>query len=82
MPLRKRLTTFFALKAAECKPWTLAFAPPTAVMDDDPSIGRCSRPRLEPSVGERRKKLLKRYEAAFDRQADAARGREVSSPSV
>ena len=75
-PSRVRLLVA-ALKAGEVQPWTLAFRHRRRlIMNDDPSIRAAARPLLEPSVGER-EKVVKRYEAAFDRQADAARGREV-----
>jgi len=75
-PSRVRLL-IAALKAGDVQPWTLAFRHRRRlIMSDDPSIRAAARPLLEPSAGER-EKVVKRYEAAFDRQADAARGREV-----
>ena len=75
-PSRVRLLVA-ALKAGDVQPWTLAFRHRRRlIMNDDPSIRAAARPLLEPSVGER-EKVVKRYEAAFDRQADAARGREA-----
>jgi putative heme-binding domain-containing protein len=66
-----------ALKAGDVQPWTLSFSNRRRlIMNNDPSIRAAARPLLEPSVGER-EKVVKRYEAAFDRQADAAHGREV-----
>jgi putative heme-binding domain-containing protein len=66
-----------ALKAGDVQPWTLSFSNRRRlIMNTDPSIRAAARPLLEPSVGER-ETVVKRYEAAFDRQADAARGREV-----
>ena len=66
-----------ALKAGDVQPWTLSFSNRRRlIMNTDPSIRAAARPLLEPSLGER-EKVVKRYEAAFDRQADAARGREV-----
>ncbi len=75
-PSRVRLL-IAALKAGDVQPWTLAFRHRRRlIMSDDPSIRAAARPLLEPSAGER-EKVVKRYEAAFDRRADAARGREV-----
>jgi putative heme-binding domain-containing protein len=45
-------------------------------MNNDPSIRDQARPLLEPSASDR-EKIVKRYEAAFDRAADASRGLEV-----
>ncbi|HXI40088.1 MAG TPA: c-type cytochrome, partial [Bryobacteraceae bacterium] len=75
-PSRIRLL-IAALKAGDVQPWTLAFRHRRRlIMSDDPSIRAAARPLLEPSAGER-EKVVRRYEAALDRQADAARGREV-----
>jgi len=66
-----------ALKAGEVQPWTLAFTHRRQlIMNTDPAIRDAARPVLEQSASER-EKVVKRYEAAFDRTADAAHGREV-----
>jgi putative heme-binding domain-containing protein len=66
-----------ALKNGDVQPWTLAFTHRRQlIMNNDPAIRDAARPVLEQSASER-EKVVKRYEAAFDRQADAARGREV-----
>jgi putative membrane-bound dehydrogenase-like protein len=66
-----------ALKNGDVQPWTLAFTHRRQlVMNNDPAIRGAARPVLEQSASER-KKVVKRYEAAFDREADTARGREV-----
>jgi putative membrane-bound dehydrogenase-like protein len=66
-----------ALKNGDVQPWTLAFTHRRQlIMNTDPAIREAARPLLEQSAGER-EKVTKRYEAAFDRQADAGRGREV-----
>ena len=45
-------------------------------MSDDPAIRAAARPLLDQNASER-EKVVKQYEAAFDRKPDAARGREV-----
>jgi putative heme-binding domain-containing protein len=66
-----------ALKSGDVQPWTLNFSQRRRlIMNTDPSIRAEARPMLEPSSSDR-EKVVKRYEAAFDRTADAARGREV-----
>ena len=66
-----------ALKNGDVQPWTLAFTHRRQlIMNNDPAIRDAARPVLEQTAGER-EKVVKRYEAAFDRQADAERGREV-----
>ena len=75
-PSRVRLLVA-AIKSGDVQPWTLAFRHRRRlIMNDDPSIRDAARPLLEPSKSER-EKVVKRYESAFDRRADAARGREV-----
>jgi putative membrane-bound dehydrogenase-like protein len=75
-PSRVRLLVA-ALKNGDVQVWTLNFSQRRQlIMNDDPSIRDEARPMLEPSASER-EKVVKRYEAAFDRTADAARGREV-----
>jgi putative membrane-bound dehydrogenase-like protein len=66
-----------AIKSGDVQPWTLAFRHRRRlIMNDDPSIRDAARPLLEQTASER-EKVVKRYEAAFDRKSDAARGREV-----
>lgn len=66
-----------ALKSGDVQPWTLAFRHRRQlIMHSDPAIRDQARPLLEQGAGER-EQVLKRYEAALDRKADAARGREV-----
>lgn len=66
-----------ALKSGDVQPWTLAFTHRRRlIMNIDPAIRDAARPILEQTASER-EQVVKRYEAAFDRQADAARGREV-----
>ncbi len=66
-----------ALKNGDVQPWTLAFTHRRRlIMNIDPAIRDAARPVLEQSASER-EKVVKRYEAAFDRQANAERGREV-----
>ncbi|HXA06465.1 MAG TPA: PVC-type heme-binding CxxCH protein [Bryobacteraceae bacterium] len=75
-PSRVRLLVA-ALKSGDVQPWTLNFSQRRRlIMNTDPSIRAEARPMLEPSASDR-EKVVKRYEAAFDRTADAARGREV-----
>jgi putative membrane-bound dehydrogenase-like protein len=66
-----------ALKNGDVQPWTLNFSQRRRlIMNNDPAIRAAARPMLEPSLSDR-EKVVKRYEAAIDRSADAARGREV-----
>ena len=66
-----------ALKSGDVQPWTLSFSSRRRlVMNTDPAIRAAARPLLDQTASER-EKVVKRYEAAFDRTADAARGREV-----
>jgi len=75
-PSRVRLLVA-ALKSGDVQPWTLNFSQRRRlIMNNDPSIRAEARPMLEPSASDR-EKVVKRYEAAFDPTADAARGREV-----
>ena len=75
-PSRVRLLVA-ALKSGDVQPWTLNFSQRRRlIMNNDPSIRDEARPMLEPAASDR-EKVVKRYEAAFDRTADAARGREV-----
>ncbi|HVP48532.1 MAG TPA: PVC-type heme-binding CxxCH protein [Bryobacteraceae bacterium] len=75
-PSRVRLLVA-ALKAGDVQPWTLNFSQRRRlIMNNDPSIRDEARPLLEPAASDR-EKVVKRYEVAFDRTADASRGREV-----
>ena len=66
-----------ALKSGDVQPWTLSFSSRRRlIMNNDPAIRAAARPLLDQSASER-EKVVKRYEGAFDRTADAARGREV-----
>lgn len=66
-----------ALKSGDVQPWTLAFRHRRQlIMNSDPAIRDEARPLLDQSAGER-EQVVKRYEAALDRKADVARGREV-----
>jgi len=75
-PSRVRLLVA-ALKAGDVQPWTLNFSQRRRlIMNNDPAIRDEARPLLEPAASDR-EKVVKRYEAAFDRTPDATRGREV-----
>lgn len=75
-PSRVRLLVA-ALKSGDVQPWTLTFRSRLRlIMNADPAIRAEARPLLDPAASER-EKVVKHYEAAFDRNADAARGREV-----
>jgi putative heme-binding domain-containing protein len=75
-PSRIRLLVA-ALKSGDVQQWTLSFRHRRRlIMSDDPAIREVARPLVQQSTSER-EKVVKRYEAALDRQADAARGREV-----
>ena len=66
-----------ALKSGDVQPWTLAFRHRRRlIMSDDPAIRAAARPLLDQNASER-EKVVKQFEAAFDRKPDAARGREV-----
>jgi putative membrane-bound dehydrogenase-like protein len=66
-----------ALQSGDVQPWTLAFRHKRRlIMHTDPAIREVARPLLEQSAGER-EKVVKRYEAALDKKADAARGKVV-----
>jgi putative heme-binding domain-containing protein len=66
-----------ALQNGDVQPWTLAFRHKRRlIMNPDPAIREIARPLLEQSAGERQK-VVKRYEAAFDKKGDPQRGREV-----
>src|SRR6185295_1883133 len=66
-----------ALKSGDVQQWTLSFRHRRRlIMNTDPAVREAARPLVQQSTSER-EKVVKRYEAALDRQADAARGREV-----
>ena len=66
-----------ALQKGEVQTWTLNFGQKRdLIMNDDAEIRALARPLLE-QPEEERAKVLKRYEAALDREGDLHRGREV-----
>ena len=66
-----------AVKADTVQPWTLAFRHKRQLlMSRDPALRETARGLLEEKTGDR-EKVLKRYEAALDRNGDAQKGREV-----
>jgi putative heme-binding domain-containing protein len=66
-----------ALRKGDVQTWALTFGQKRdLIMNDDPEIRALARPILE-QPPEEREKVLKRYEAALDREGDARRGREV-----
>jgi len=66
-----------ALQSGDVQPWTLAFRHKRRLlMHTDPAIREPARLLLEQSAGER-EKVVKRYEAALDKKADATRGQAV-----
>ena len=75
-PGRTRLLVA-AMRKGEVQTWTLNFGQKRdLIMNDDPEIRALARPLLE-QPPEEREKVLKRYEAALDREGDERRGREV-----
>jgi putative heme-binding domain-containing protein len=75
-PGRTRLLVA-ALQKGDVQTWTLDFGQKRdLIMNDDPEIRALARPLLE-QPPEEREKVLKRYEAALDREGDPRRGREV-----
>jgi putative heme-binding domain-containing protein len=75
-PARERLL-LSALQSGEVQPWMLAFRHKRRlIMHTNPAIRDAARPILEETPAAR-EAVAKRYEAALDAQADAARGREV-----
>jgi putative membrane-bound dehydrogenase-like protein len=75
-PGRTRLLVA-ALQKGDVQTWTLDFGQKRdLIMNDDPEIRALARPLLE-QPPEEREKVLKRYEAALDRDGDPRRGREV-----
>ena len=66
-----------AMRRGDVQTWTLNFGQKRdLIMNDDPEIRALARPLLE-QAPEEREKVLKRYEAALDREGDPRRGREV-----
>jgi hypothetical protein len=66
-----------ALQSGDVQPWTLSFRHKRRlIMHADPAIRESARPLLDQSADER-EKVVKRYEVAFDKKADAAGGRQV-----
>lgn len=66
-----------ALKAGDVQPWTLAFRHRSRlVMNPDPEIRNAARPILDQTQSDR-EPIVKKYEAAIDSGADAARGEQV-----
>ncbi len=75
-PGRTRLLVA-AMQKGEVQTWALDFGQKRdLIMNDDPEIRALARPLLE-QPPEEREKVLKRYEAALDREGDPRRGREV-----
>jgi len=66
-----------ALKNGDVQPWTLAFRHKRRlIMNTNQDIRDAARPILEQTPADR-EAVVKRYETALDRKADAAKGREV-----
>jgi putative heme-binding domain-containing protein len=66
-----------ALQRSEVQPWTLTSRQRSRLMmHPDPAIREAARPLLNPAADER-EKVVKKYEAAFDKNPDPARGKEV-----
>ena len=75
-PSRARMLVA-ALKSGDVQPWTLAFRHKRRlIMNTDAQLRETARPLLEQTPADR-EAVVKRYQAALDRAADAARGREV-----
>jgi putative membrane-bound dehydrogenase-like protein len=75
-PGRTRLL-LAAIKDGTVQPWTLSFwQKRDLLMHDDAALRAQAHALLEERPGER-EQVLKRYEAALDRPADAARGQQV-----
>jgi len=75
-PGRTRLLVA-ALQKGDVQTWALTFGQKRdLIMNEDPEIRARARPLLE-QPPEEREKVLKRYEAALDREADPHRGLEV-----
>jgi len=75
-PGRTRLL-LAAIKDGTVQPWTLSFwQKRDLLMHDDASVRAEAHALLEERPGEK-EQVLKRYEAALDRPADAARGEQV-----
>jgi putative membrane-bound dehydrogenase-like protein len=66
-----------AIKDEQVQPWTLSFRQKSRLMmSRDPEIRDSARLLLQAKTGER-EKVLRRYEAALDRDGDARKGRQV-----
>jgi putative heme-binding domain-containing protein len=66
-----------AIKSDTVQPWTLAFRHKRQLlMSRDVALRESARSVLEEKAGDR-EKVLKRYEAALDKNGDAQKGREV-----
>ena len=66
-----------ALRSGEVQAWTLDFGQKRdIIMNPDPEIRQLGRPLLE-ATPQDREAVLKRYEAALDRNGDVPRGKEV-----
>jgi putative membrane-bound dehydrogenase-like protein len=75
-PGRTRLLVA-ALRKGDVQTWALTFGQKRElIMNDDPEVRALARPLLE-QPPEEREKVMKRYEAALDRDGDPRRGREV-----
>ncbi len=75
-PARARMLVA-AIKDDQVQPWTLSFRQKRQlIMHTDPAIRESARPLLEEKAGAR-EKVLKRYEAALNRDGDAQQGRQV-----
>jgi putative heme-binding domain-containing protein len=66
-----------AIKNDTVQPWTLAFRHKrNLLMSRDPALREAARSVLEEKAGDR-EQVLKRYEAALEKNGDAQKGREV-----
>jgi putative membrane-bound dehydrogenase-like protein len=75
-PSREKLF-LAALKSGDVQPWALTFRNRwNLIMNDDPAIREEAHSLFDQPAADR-EKVMKRYEVAMDRAADANRGREV-----
>lgn len=66
-----------AMKSGDIQPWTLSFRQRTRlIMNPDPAIRSEARPLLEQTPKDR-EAVVKRYQAALDKNGDPAKGRET-----
>ncbi|MBI3698018.1 MAG: c-type cytochrome, partial [Acidobacteria bacterium] len=66
-----------AIRNDQVQPWTLSFRQKRAlIMHRDVALRDAARPLLEAKAGER-EKVLQRYQAALEKNGDAARGKQV-----